>query len=74
MYSRACQRVPQIHTVPYLGIAGDGSDFRIDEMRHQPRDRVTGDYGVGIDADEEFGISNMFDAIVKSVGLPEFAW
>ncbi len=60
---------PKIYAVPYLCIARDSADFRIDEMRHQARDGVIGDDRICIDTNEEFGILNMLDAIVKSFGL-----
>src|ERR1700691_840502 len=38
-------------------------------MRHEARDSVTGNDGVGINADEKFGILNMLDSIVESIRL-----
>ena len=43
---------PEIHPIANLRIARDGADFGIDEMRHQSRDRILRDDGVGVDADE----------------------
>ena len=60
---------PEIDAVADLGIAGNRADFRIDEVRHQSRDRVRRDDRVGIDADEEFRIADVLDAVVQSLGL-----
>ena len=38
-------------------------------MRHQPRDGVTGDDRIGIDANKKLGILNMFNAVVEGGGL-----
>ncbi len=60
---------PKIHPVSHLGVAGDGADSGIDEVRHQARYGVTGDDRVGVDANEKLRIVDVFDAIVEGFGL-----
>ena len=43
---------PKIHAIANLGVARDGGDFGIEKVRHQAGDRVGGDDGIGVDADE----------------------
>ena len=50
---------PQVDAVADFGIAGDGCNFRIEEMRHHADDGVGSDDGVGVDADEEFRIADV---------------
>ena len=59
---------PQIDAVADLGIAGDGADLRIVEVRNQLRDRIDGNDGVGIDADVELFV-DAFEGVVEGIGL-----
>ncbi len=38
-------------------------------MRHQARDGVGRDDGVGVDADENLGVADVLDAVVERFGL-----
>ena len=55
---------PEIDAVADFGIAGNGADFRIQEVRHQMRDGVVRDDRVGVDADENLFVAS--DAPVQS--------
>ena len=60
---------PEIHAVADFGVAGHGSDFGIDEVRDEAGDGVWSDDGVGVDADENFGVLNVLDAVVQGFGF-----
>ncbi len=50
MYSRACQRVQRLTRLPTLALPGHGADQRIFEVRNELGDGVSGDHGVGVNA------------------------
>src|SRR5208282_4572770 len=60
---------PEIYPVADLGIAGHGGNFRIEEMRHEAGDGIGSDDGIGVNADEEFGISDVPQSKVQRLGL-----
>ena len=69
MYSSACQRVQRLTRLPTLALPATAPTFGFSEVRHHACDGVGGDDGVGVDADEEFRVADMFEAIVESLGF-----
>ena len=59
---------PQIHAVSDFGIAGNRADLGIAEVRHQLRNRVGRDDGVGIDA-HEYLFGDLLQGEIERVGL-----
>ena len=57
---------PQIHAVADLGVARDRTNFRIDEVRHQARNRVGCDDRVGVNADKKLRVANVLDPVVRA--------
>ena len=63
---------PQVDSVADFRISRNRADFRIQEMRHQPRYRVAGDHRVGIDSDENLLVRRCFKPKFRASALPEF--
>ncbi len=49
---------PEIDAVADLGVAGDGADLRVGEVRNKACDGVGGDDGVGVDADVDLFVES----------------
>src|SRR5208282_4495827 len=60
---------PEVHAVPNLGVAGHGRNFRIEEVGHEAGDGIRGNNGIGIDANEEFGIADVLQSEVQRLGF-----
>ena len=60
---------PEIDAVAHLGIARHGCNFRIQKVRHHARNRIGSDDGVGIDANKNFRIDDVFKSKVERLGL-----
>ena len=60
---------PEVDAVADFGIAGDGSNFRIEEVRHHAGDGIGSNDGIGVDADEKFGIADVLESKVKRLGF-----
>ncbi len=59
---------PQIDAVAHLGVAGDGADRGILEVRNELGDGVGGDDGVGVDADVDLFV-HAIERVVERGGL-----
>ena len=60
---------PEIDAVADFGIAGDGRNFRIEEVRHEAGDGIGSDDGIGVDADEKFRVADVLQSEVQRLGL-----
>src|SRR5260370_42702751 len=60
---------PEVDAIADFGIASDGRHFRIEEMGHEAGDRVGSNDGIGVDADEQFGVADVLPSKVERLGL-----
>ena len=60
---------PEIDAVANFGVTSDGAYFGIEEMRHHASDGVGSNDGIGIDADEEFSVSDVIETVVEGFGF-----
>src|SRR5262249_20347298 len=60
---------PEVHPVPYFGVARNRSDFGIHEMWDQPGNSVGRYYCVSINSHKNFFIAQVFQTIVQSLSF-----
>src|SRR5208283_2168001 len=60
---------PEIDAVADFSIAGDRCNFRIEEVRDHAGDGIGSDDGIGVNADEKFGIADVLQSKVQRLGL-----
>ena len=60
---------PQVHAITDLRIPRDRSNLRIQEVRHQVRDRVPSDDGVRVNSNKDLLVRQVLQSVVESFRL-----
>ena len=69
MYSSACQRVQRLTRLPTLALPATAATFGLRKCGHHAGDGIGSDDGIGVDADEKFGIADVLQSKVQRLSL-----